>query len=186
MDKKEFAMFAMALKTYYPREQLLPNQQAMELWFRELQDIPMPVADAALRKWVQTNKWSPSIAEIREVSASLMQPEIPDWGEGWKQVQNAIRKYGAYRPKEAMDSLDPLTRQCVERMGFRDLCMSENAMADRANFRMIYENLSHREQVKQQLALPLQETIKMIQLKGIDGIPLLDDVKGTNYEKGNC
>ena len=34
MTKKEFAIFAAALKTYYPREQLLPNSEAMELWFR--------------------------------------------------------------------------------------------------------------------------------------------------------
>jgi hypothetical protein len=57
MTKQEFATFAMALKTYYPREQILPNQQAMELWYRELQDIPMQVAEATLRKWVSTNKW---------------------------------------------------------------------------------------------------------------------------------
>lgn len=33
MTKKEFAKIAMALKTYYPKESLLPNEQAMELWF---------------------------------------------------------------------------------------------------------------------------------------------------------
>ena len=31
MDKREFATFAAASKTYYPRENLLPNPQAMEL-----------------------------------------------------------------------------------------------------------------------------------------------------------
>lgn len=175
MDKKEFAVFAMAIKTYYPREQILPNQQALDLWFRELNDIPFNVADAALRKWVQTNKWSPTIAEIREVSASLVQPETPDWGEGWKQVQIAIRKYGYCRPNEALESLDPLTRKCVERMGYKELCASENLTADRANFRMIYENLMHRQQVSNQLALPLQEVINSIQIKNIDGKVLLPD-----------
>ena len=165
MDKKEFAMFAMALKTYYPREQLLPNQQAIELWFRELQDIPAKVADAALRKWVQTNKWSPSIADIREVSASLVQPEIPDWGEGWKQVQEAIKKYGYYNSQKALASMDPLTRQCVERMGFTELCLSENAMADRANFRMNYEQELHRKKMDAQLPMKLKQLIGTIQEK---------------------
>ena len=167
MDKKEFSMFAMALKTYYPKEQLLPNQQAMELWFRELQDIPFTVAEAALRKWVSTQKWSPSIAEIREMTVNVQYGEIPDWGEGWEQVMYAIRRYGIYRPKEALDSLDPLTRQCVERLGFRELCMSENITADRANFRMCYETLAKRQQTDQQLALPLQKVISQIQTNGL-------------------
>ena len=48
VDKKEFGMFTAALKTYYPREdKLLPNQEAMELWYRQLQDIPYIVAETA-------------------------------------------------------------------------------------------------------------------------------------------
>lgn len=173
MEKREFAIFADALKTYYPRETLLPNPQAMELWFRELQDIPFPVAEAALRKWVSTQKWSPSIAEIRELSSSIAHGDIPDWGEGWNQVQKAIKRFGSYRPKEALESLDPLTRETVERLGFRELCMSENITADRANFRIVYETLAKREKTQQQLALPLQEAIAQIQMKGMDGQPLM-------------
>jgi len=174
MEKREFAIFADALKTYYPRETLLPNPQAMELWFRELQDIPYPVAEAALRKWVSTNKWSPSIAEIREMSSSIAQGDIPDWGEGWEKTRRAVREFGMYNEKKALDSLDPLTRKVVERLGFREFCMSdENDTTFRANFRMIYENLANREKTEQQLALPLREAIAQIQLKGFDGTPLM-------------
>lgn len=153
-------MFAMALKTYYPKEQLLPNQQAMELWYRELQDIPYPVAEAGLRQWVSTQKWSPSIAEIREMASSVQHGSIPDWGEGWEQVLLAIRRYGTYRIPEAMESFDPITKRCVERLGFRNICMSENINHDRANFRMIYEQLAEREKKEKQLALPLQQLIQ--------------------------
>ena len=176
MTGKEFATWAMALKTYFPRENLLPNEAAMELWFQELQDLPYKVAETALRKWVQTNKWSPSIAEIRELAASCVRPEIPDWGEAWEQTLKAIRKFGSYRQKEALDSLDPLARKTVERLGFRDLCMSTNTMQDRANFRMIYENLSQREQTKQQIALPLQEAIGRLQLEQKNGMLMIGGV----------
>lgn len=164
MDKKEFGMFAAALRTYYPKEQILPNSQAMELWFRELQDIPIELAETALRKWVSTNKWSPSIAEIREMSANIQHGDIPDWGDGWKQVLSAIKKYGLYNKADAMNMLDPLTRKTVERIGFRELCLSENPAADRANFRMVYETLAKREQTNQQLALPLQQAINRLQI----------------------
>ena len=65
VNKKEFATFAMALKTYYPKEQLLPNPQAMELWYQQVRDIPVQIAEMALQKWVSTNKWSPTISELK-------------------------------------------------------------------------------------------------------------------------
>ena len=166
MDKKQFAYLADAIRTYYPKENILPNKEAMALWYRELQDLPFPVAEAALRKWVSTNKWSPSIAELREAAANVQNGDIPDWGEGWEQVCKAIRKYGYYDQRKAIESLDPLTKQCVERLGFVNLCLSENPTADRANFRQCYEILAKREQTRQQMALPLRETISRIQASG--------------------
>lgn len=163
MDKKEFGLFASALRTYYPKEQILPNQQAMELWYRELQDIPYTVAEAGLRKWVSTNKWSPSIAEIREMTSTVQHGEIADWGEGWEQVIMAIRRFGSYRIPEAMESFDPITRQCVERLGFRNICMSENIAADRANFRMMYEQIANRQKADNQMSVPLRQLISQIQ-----------------------
>lgn len=163
MEKREFGLFASAIRTFYPREQILPNKEAMELWFRELQDIPYPVAEAALRKWVSTNKWSPSIADIRELSANVQNGDIPDWGEGWEEVLRAIKRHGMYNVQGAMDSFSPLTRKTVERLGFRNICISENPMAERANFRQCYEILAKREQTRQQVALPLQDTIKQLQ-----------------------
>lgn len=162
MDKKEFALFASALRTYYSKENLLPNSQAMELWFRQLMDIPYPVAEATLNKWVATNKWSPSIAEIRELAAEIQNGKLPDWGEAWEETCKAISRYGYYRPKEALASLSPLTRKTVERLGFTNLCLSENPTADRANFRQCYEIVAKREQEAQVLSLPLQQIIQQL------------------------
>lgn len=177
MDKKEFAYFASALRTYYSKENLLPNSQAIELWFRQLQDIPYPVAEATLNKWVATNKWSPSIAEIRELAAEIQNGKLPDWGEAWEETRKAIKRFGFYRPKEALESLRPLTRETVKRLGFTNLCLSENEAVDRANFRNNYEIIAKREQQAQVLPLPLQETIKQLSdslsTKDSAGQPLL-------------
>ena len=165
MDKKEFSMFAMGLKTYYPRENLLPNNQAMELWFKQLEDIPYKVAEVALHKWVATNKWSPTIADIREMAAETLQGEIPDWGEGWQQVMRAIRLYGSYEPQKAYDSMDELTETTVKRLGWNNLCFSENQEVDRANFRMIYEAEAKKKKREAQIPtrlLQLADSIRTI------------------------
>lgn len=162
MDKKQFGILASAIRTYYPKEQILPNQQAMELWYRELQDIPYELAEAALRKWVVNNKWSPTIADIRELSTDIGVGTIPDWGDAWESVMTAIRRYGTYNQQEAMDSMDELTQQVVRRLGFRELCMSENIVADRANFRTIYEQLASRHRTDMQMPPQLRATIQQM------------------------
>lgn len=168
MDKKEFAVFAMALRTYYPKENLLPNSQAAELWFKELQDLPMDVLNTVLRKWVQTNKWSPAISDLREGVSAIINPDLDDWGKGWKEVMHCIGRYGVHREKEALDHMSPLTRATVERLGWYNLCVSEDMTADRANFRMIYDQLSAKEAERSKLSAPVQDAINILASGGIN------------------
>lgn len=163
MDRKEFALIALALQEYYPRDKLLQTKEAKELWFRQLEDIPYKLAEAGVQKWVALNKWSPTIADIREMATSVSLGNTPDWGEAWNEVQVAIRRYGSYRVGDALDSLSKLTRKTTERMGFMNLCMSENVSADRANFRMIYEQLANREKQEAQLPITLKTLIAEVQ-----------------------
>lgn len=166
MTKKEFQVFASALRTYYPKENILPNAQALELWYNQLSDIPYNVATATLNKWVALNKWSPSIADIREQATALTHGTAKDWGAAWDEVQQAIRRYGTWRVDEALESLDELTRATVKRIGFYNLCTSENIAADRANFRMIYEELEKRQRDDIQIPPKLKALInnKLLQL----------------------
>ena len=163
MTKREFGLFAAAIRTYYPRENILPNEQAHDLWFRQLQDVPYPVAEAVLAKWVATNKWSPSIADIRDGVAEIQNggPD-PDWGEAWDQAMTAIRRFGSYDEDGALASLPPLTRETVRRLGYKSLCWSENQVADRANFRQVYEILSKRKVETDKIPLPVRETLKAL------------------------
>ena len=174
MTKKEFAVFSMALKTYYPKENIFPNDKAMELWFEQLQDIPYEVASAGLKKWVSINKWSPSIAEIREMAVSIVKGDIVPWGDAWEEVQRAIRKFGSYRADEGLNSLSPITRKATEQIGFTTLCLSENPSSDRANFRMIYEQLAERERREEQVSVPVKNLIRQIQNQ------MIEDKGGSN------
>lgn len=159
MNKKEFSIFASALRTYYPKEKLLPNEQAMELWYNQLKDISYNVASATLEKWVAIEKWSPSIADLRKTAVEIVNGTTYDWGEGWGQVEKAIRKYGMYNEAEAMESMDDITRQTVKRLGFINICTSDNYQADRANFRMIYEQLAEKKEKDSQVPTRLKALI---------------------------
>lgn len=160
MTKIEFAKIAAAIRAYYPQGNILPNEAAAELWFRQLADIPYETAVVAMNKWVSVNKWPPSIADIREAALEVSTDAIPDWSEAWETVLNAIRRFGPYRQAEAMESLDDMTRTVVMRLGFMTLCSSENIAADRANFRTIYQVVAERKRKDAQLPEPLRLAIE--------------------------
>ena len=80
-----------------------------------------------------------------------------------------ILEYGSYNKEKALESLDPITRKCVESIGYLELCMSENIMVERAHYQKIFEVYSKRERDVQRMAAPLLEAISHLQLNGMDG-----------------
>ncbi|MEY8366273.1 replicative helicase loader/inhibitor [Anaerovoracaceae bacterium 41-7] len=82
MNKQEFGLLAAAIKTAYANEKMFPNNQAMELWYRNLKDIPYEVASAAFDKWVVTSRWAPTIADIREMSTNVINGDAMLWSDG--------------------------------------------------------------------------------------------------------
>ena len=178
MSREEFFKLSAALRTYYPRERLLPNKESMELWFEQLKDIPYSVAYKVLNVWVATQKWSPSIADLREKALELTDDSVKaNWADGWEQVLKAIKYYGRYREEEALASMDDITRGVTKRLGFLNLCDSENIIADRANFRNIYEQVAER--AKKEAQLP--DRIKNLISETINNQGMLTG--GTDNEK---
>lgn len=158
MNTSEWMKVAAAMNTYYPRENPFPNKEAMELWYEEFKEIPYEDAVAGLRRHVNTSKWCPTIAELKEAIVTNTAGE-KDWGSLWDECIRVIHQYGYNREAEAMESMSPLTRQIVTRLGYRQLCMSEDQMADRANFRMIYEQVANNEYERAALPETLREKI---------------------------
>lgn len=167
MNRREFGLLVAAMRAYYPDRNPLPNEQTIELWYRQLKDIPYRLAEAALNKWVVTNKWPPTIADLREMVVTISDGPQLLWSDGWGQVMKAIKKYGIYNQAAAMDSFDEITKKCVLRLGYQDLCQSTNIMADRANFRMIFDQIAARQQQAAQIPATLSSLIEEIQRKGL-------------------
>ena len=161
MNKQEFSKIAAAINTYYPKDKPFRNNEAIQLWYEELKDLPYEDTVNGLRRHVNTSKWCPTIAELKSAIVANT-AGAKDWGEQWNQAIRAVRRFGIYQEEEALASLDPLTRQAVKRLGYKDLCLSENQMADRANFRMVYEQVANNEYEKAALPKELQNKIAQL------------------------
>lgn len=162
MTFDEFKILAKGMKSVYTKENFLPDAESIKIWFSLLKDIPYEVLNVAIQKYMMTNKFSPTIADLRELASEVTVGQITDWGDGWEQVLRAISRYGSYNERAALDSMDDITRKCVERLGFREICLSENIAVDRANFRMLYETLANRQKEDGKLSLSIKTRLAQL------------------------
>ncbi len=182
MEREQFKILCKGMKAVYTQANFLPDADAFNIWFALLGDMDYAVLNAAIQKYMLTNKFPPTIADLREIATNISIGEIPDWGEGWEKVLQAIRRFGFYRETEALETMDELTRTCVKRLGWRNLCMSENNNHDRANFRMIYEQLSERTKKENVLPVSLNNKIKQLNSECVKQLSL----QGGIVENGEC
>lgn len=168
MDREQFKLLVKGMKAVYAQPTFIPDQDAFNMWYALIGDLPYEVAGTAIKKYMLTNKFPPTPAELREMATNIVNGDPMTWGEAWERALNAVRKYGSYNKMAALDSLDPLTRKCVESIGYMELCMSENIMVERAHFQKVFEVFAKREQTNKQMPLALQQAISNLQLKSMD------------------
>lgn len=168
MDREQFKTLVKGMKAIYSQPTFIPDQEAFNMWFALMGDLPYEVCNVAIQKYMLTNKFPPTVAEIREIAANVVGGDPMTWGESWERALNAVRRYGSYNQAAALDSLDPLTRKCVDSIGYMQLCMSENIMVERAHFQKIFDVFQRREQTERQMPLGLQEAISRLQIKSMD------------------
>lgn len=124
-----------------------PSPERMQVYFDALGDLPFDIAMLSARKVIATleNPFLPMPAVFRGVAAEITNPAIPTAGEAYEEVLRAIRNFGGYREKEALESLSPLTLKATKAVGWKSLCYSEEPDIIRAQFRKAYESLEKRE-----------------------------------------
>lgn len=165
MTPQEFNHIVVAIKAYYQKENILTDDHTIELWYQALKDIAYQPMSIALHKWVETERWSPTIADLRRLSFEVQNPGIPTWDEAWENVLHALSRYGYYNATEGLDSLDEMTRTVVRRIGWTTLCTSEQIGIERAAFRDIYNSLLAKTKENGQIAPAVRKVIEATQEK---------------------
>lgn len=167
MNKQEFSNLAAVMKAYYPQDWFIPDKVSMTAWFTALCDLDYDTAKKAVQIHVQTSPFAPSVADIRKRAVEIICPVQSDWSDGWGQVRKAISRYGMWDFDGAMASFDPYTAEAVKRIGWEDICTTENIETTRAQFRQVYELVSKRKKEQMCLSENLRQQIgELKMLKG--------------------
>lgn len=124
----------------YANTQVTPELVAV--YTRILSNIPPDDLQVVVDQCIAECKFMPTVAEIRERYTALTRSLAAlSAAEAWGLVTGEIRRIGSWG---APQFDDPLTARVVEMMGWRELCQSENQMADRAQFMRMYQEIRDR------------------------------------------
>jgi hypothetical protein len=124
----------------YPNAKI--DEGTVAVYTRLLSDIPPADLQTVVDQCIATCKFLPTVAEIREEWHKLTrQIGQPSATEAWAEVVQQIRAVGYIG---VPTFTNPVTAAVVKSMGWRELCASENQVADRAHFLRMYEQLVER------------------------------------------
>lgn len=80
MTFDEFKLLAKGMKSVYTSEKFLPDAESIKIWYQMLQDLEYKTANVAIQSYMLTNKFPPTIADIRQLAAEVQTGQPPDWG----------------------------------------------------------------------------------------------------------
>lgn len=144
MDKEKFIKGIKMLSLAYNKDF---DEEQIEVWYSMLNEYTSEEFSKAIQDLIKTEKYMPSIAHITEAIAKQKTSNLPSAEDEWQEVINSIHRYGYYRQKEALDSLNPYTRKITEYIGFERICMAspEEQTWNKKNFIEEYNSLKDKE-----------------------------------------
>lgn len=143
LDKKDFVKAIEYLIAIYPEmEKQFNSQTTQGVWYDLLKDIDGKTLLLAIKTYASTEKFAPKPSQIREI-VIITTKETRDWTEGWDLVLRSVGRFGTYKESEALDWIrkqDETAAESIRRLGYKNLCLADDQMAVRANFRQAYNN----------------------------------------------
>lgn len=140
LNKQEMLKIFSIFNVCYPKFMESGKEEIMlNVWYELLKEYPYELVMLSAQKHIKTSKFSPTIHDIIEGITEYETVGKIDGMAAWGMVVKAIRNYGYYRQVEALKSMPQDVANIVENMGWQNLCMSENDMADRAHFIKAYD-----------------------------------------------
>ena len=145
MTRAEWNTLAAQIVLYWPQRRI--EDGTLAGWYRDVEDIPFDVAEAALRALARDGReWPPTGGQIRAKAVELARSD-PDHGRAWELVRESVRRFGSYAQADALEWLadhSPAVARAVTRFGYRELCSYDLADENtvRAQFRETYKALA--------------------------------------------
>lgn len=148
MTGAEVKRLVSMLVATWPRPEVRP--ETVGVYCAALADLDAKAAHAAVMDLVRTSRFFPTVAEIRERVVRDRVP-LPSPEEAWGIVRRAIGRVGAYAvPEFDCDEV----AAAVDAIGWSELCLGENPVANRARWIDAYRSVCERRRTDEALGRP--------------------------------
>lgn len=175
MDKADTARLIGVIVMAYPNFDRFKNSEQVEtmitVWSEMFAEDNGALVGAAVKKHIATNKFPPSIAEIREIMCDIVYPNIIPPDTAWIAVSDLLYAEGEYG-SDSIKELPPLIARAVESIGWHNLYElhrgsygGNKAGLDRVAFMDLYKPMYERERQTAMLPEALKSTFDKAALK---------------------
>lgn len=170
MTKADAARLVAIVVTAYPNYDKFRDEEAVtatvNLWATMFSADDSRIVALALNKHIATNKWPPSVAEIRELMLEIQHPDLIPPDKAWIAVSDLLYSEGANNHGDLYCQLPPLIARAVESIGWgnlwemhRSYCVGGKPGMDRVAFMQQYTPMYDRE--KQRAMTPTDLTLQI-------------------------
>jgi hypothetical protein len=125
MTEKETVRIVTLIVMSYPASEKLKDEETLKgmigIWKTMFKDDDAQAVEFAVQKHVATNKWPPSIAEIREQMAMFLHPEIIPPDIAWAAVKDLLVSESEFSEPDLYKSFPPQVARVVETIGWSTL-----------------------------------------------------------------
>lgn len=96
MEKEEFSTLVKGMKAVYSDPKFIPDKVAFKMWYELLKDLDYEMASISIQKYMMTNKFPPSISDIRDQYFNISNweenelHEVSAWGMVLKAMRNSV------------------------------------------------------------------------------------------------
>lgn len=136
MRASEVVRVVELLQGAYPRQEI--PKSTLSVYVMALADLDVEDCLRAVTRHVQTSKWFPTIAEIRELVAEAI-TELPEPEFAWREVREALGRDTAGQPVPAWSC--PEIREAVAVLGWGTLVNTRNIAIERERWIKTYSRL---------------------------------------------
>ncbi|MBB6061906.1 hypothetical protein HNP65_000328 [Thermosipho japonicus] len=154
LSKKTFAAgIALLASVYEKLERITTDKFLSEQWYKMLADLTDEQFKYAIEVLVKTQKFAPTISEIREKATEFFHQDDLTPEEAWTMVYLDIHSRGYYNEPHYDDWKVEAAKNAI---GWHTLCdmTEETKGVVRAHFMRIYENFKNREKTAEAIQNP--------------------------------
>lgn len=142
------------------------------LWHRALADLSAQEGFGVFEYWANTEKFPPTLAEFKELSAKLKNPAAFISAEkAWETVDRAVGKFGWNNQERAFDTFTPNVIRAIRSIGgWQKICQTPLGQEWdflKRNFRAAYEEWQEESQELVLLPETVLKTLSQMQANRI-------------------